>query len=328
MPEINPLTNNQLFLKKIAENTGSDYDTGDVSEINPLTIDQIFLKEIAANTAGQSGDITELKGKVADNTGAIEAINENGCCNILPNNAISGTSHNVTFTVNSDGSVSFSVDSTPDSNGILLIANHLHFENDIKVSGLPNIEGCVAYLYDNTASQYIWINENDQAVIIDSTHDYGFVIAISQNISAGTTGTYYPMIYDARLNPTGYVQYAMTNRELTNAVNRGNVSVQGDGVKTNQQALQELYNLVDFSKITPYTVLWSHQDTNSYYYHLMHSTPFILTFIGFDRPLYVTFHLESALSNNNLISDNLSDGTSSNLSSDVLPNGWIYTIVY
>lgn len=73
MPEINPLTNNQIFLKKIAENTGSDYDTGDVSEINPLTIDQIFLKEIAANTAGQSGDITELKGKVADNTSAIEA---------------------------------------------------------------------------------------------------------------------------------------------------------------------------------------------------------------------------------------------------------------
>ena len=76
MPEINPLTNNQIFLKKIAENTGSDYDTGDVSEINPLTIDQIFLKEIAANTAGQSGDITELEGKVADNTAAIEAMSD------------------------------------------------------------------------------------------------------------------------------------------------------------------------------------------------------------------------------------------------------------
>lgn len=74
MPEINPLTNNQIFLKKIAENTGSDYETGDVSEINPLTIDQILLKEIAANTAGQAGDITELEGKVADNTSAIEAI--------------------------------------------------------------------------------------------------------------------------------------------------------------------------------------------------------------------------------------------------------------
>lgn len=64
MPELNPLSNEQIFLKKIAENTGSDYNTGDVSEINPLTIDQILLKEIAANTAGQSGDITELEEKV------------------------------------------------------------------------------------------------------------------------------------------------------------------------------------------------------------------------------------------------------------------------
>lgn len=66
MPEINPLTNNQIFLKKIAENTGSDYETGDVSEINPLTIDQIFLKEIAANTAGQSGDIEKVEDMISD----------------------------------------------------------------------------------------------------------------------------------------------------------------------------------------------------------------------------------------------------------------------
>lgn len=64
MPELNPLSNEQIFLKKIAENTGSNYNTGDVSEINPLTIDQILLKEIAANTAGQTGDITELEEKV------------------------------------------------------------------------------------------------------------------------------------------------------------------------------------------------------------------------------------------------------------------------
>lgn len=66
MPELNPLSNEQIFLKKIAENTGSDYNTGDVSEINPLTIDQILLKEIAANTAGQAGDISELEEKVTD----------------------------------------------------------------------------------------------------------------------------------------------------------------------------------------------------------------------------------------------------------------------
>lgn len=55
MPEINPLTIDQIFEKKIAENTGSDYDVGDISEINPLTPDQILLKEIALNTAGGVG---------------------------------------------------------------------------------------------------------------------------------------------------------------------------------------------------------------------------------------------------------------------------------
>lgn len=111
MPEINPLTNNQIFLKKIAENTGSDYDTGDVSEINPLTIDQIFLKEIAANTAGQSGDITELEGKVADNASAIRALSDtmaaNGIYNLLPHPYEDSTKTigTITYTVNNDWSL-------------------------------------------------------------------------------------------------------------------------------------------------------------------------------------------------------------------------------
>lgn len=65
MPEINPVTKDQLFEKKIAENTGSDYNVGDISSVVPVTKDQALLKEIALNSAGQSGDITELEEKLS-----------------------------------------------------------------------------------------------------------------------------------------------------------------------------------------------------------------------------------------------------------------------
>ena len=74
MSEIIPVTKDQLFEKKIAENTGSDYSVGDISNVVPVTKDQALLKEIALNSAGQSGVITELEGKVADNTSAIELL--------------------------------------------------------------------------------------------------------------------------------------------------------------------------------------------------------------------------------------------------------------
>lgn len=128
MPEINPLTNNQIFLKKIAENTGSDYDIGDVSEINPLTIEQILLKEIAANTAGQSGDITELEGKVADNTEAIRTLSDtmaaNGIYNLLPHPYEDSTKTigTITYTVNNDWSITIEGDAQNDNTEFALFS--------------------------------------------------------------------------------------------------------------------------------------------------------------------------------------------------------------
>ena len=55
MPDINPITIDQMLLKKISRNVGNEHDDVDISDINPLTIDQILLKEIAVNTAGGVG---------------------------------------------------------------------------------------------------------------------------------------------------------------------------------------------------------------------------------------------------------------------------------
>ena len=229
MPDINPLTNNQIFLKKIAENTGSDYETGDVSEINPLTIDQILLKEIAANTAGQSGDITELEGKVADNTSAIGAIvNVNGCCNILPYTIQSTATATVIFTVNNNGSVT--VNGTPTSS-YPYITYHTSFT--LKVGTYVLDSGVAAQ-----SSVYISLTDSGGNSIANT---YGgkteFTLASDtvvvayiylHDMESVTNFTIYPMLYDARLKPTGYVPYAMTNRELTERVEKSTYELVGD----------------------------------------------------------------------------------------------------
>lgn len=214
MPEINPLTNNQIFLKKIAENTGSDYDTGDVSEINPLTIDQIFLKEIATNTAGQSGDISELEGKVADNAAAIEAMTENGCCNILPYTVQSTASATVIFTVNNGGSVT--VNGTPTSSYpyITYASFTLKAGTYIVDSGVPAQSSVYVSLKDSggNAIANTYGGKTEFTLASDTVVVAYIYLHALESVS---NFTIYPMLYDARLNPTDYVPYAMTNRELT-----------------------------------------------------------------------------------------------------------------
>lgn len=233
MPEINPLTNNQIFLKKIAENTGSDYDIGDVSEINPITIDQILLKEIAANTAGQSGDITELEGKVADNTSAIEAIvNEYGAKNLLPLNLDTikglnsvGTWSGNIYTINGG---TITVNTNENGSVTSIVANGGPFTSLVSfylTGGSPVFESnkyilngitggssttyCLTYL----TPDWNWgtLNDGEKLLNID-------VSLVRIDIQAGATlnsVTFKPMIRDARITDPTYVPYAMTNRELT-----------------------------------------------------------------------------------------------------------------
>lgn len=231
MPEINPLTNNQIFLKKIAENTGSNYETGDVSEINPLTIDQIFLKEIAANTAGQSGDISELEGKVADNTAAIEAIVDvNGACNLCPVSATTKTHHGITFTVNSDGSITAS--GTADSGSFATIDIMLKTDlpyGTYKGSGGVNEHCRIMYGLSNSSGTLIRTvddsGEGIELTVDASTPKVSMALIIDAGTDLTTPVTFYPMLYDARLNPTGYVSPAMTNKELTDRLTVKSVTV-------------------------------------------------------------------------------------------------------
>ena len=171
MPDINPLTNNQIFLKKIAENTGSNYETGDVSEINPITIDQIFLKEIAANTAEQARDITELEGKVADNTAAIEAIENvtENCSRYLDLSKYSSTSlttdyvNRHSWTCPADGAYFFRTQNDSDGSHAIKLTLYVGSSNNEIFNHNSNtsedlyvcIDSPVFYLKKDTEIQYL-----------------------------------------------------------------------------------------------------------------------------------------------------------------------------
>lgn len=259
MPELNPLSNEQIFLKKIAENTGSDYNTGDVSEINPLTIDQILLKEIAANTAGLSGDITELEGKVADNTSAIEAIvNVTGAKNLLPYpyKATTKTVNNVAFVDNGNGTITVNTVNGPCSAWTFFELqtplSGLSY-GDYKINGVPSGGGSSTYsIFAITeGGTTIYNYEGDTDITIDNSNkSINLYIGVPQGSVISTPITFKPMIRDARITDPTYVPYSMTNRELTDAVNRGSVSVTADGVKTYTGLLNELFALIDANKLS------------------------------------------------------------------------------
>lgn len=201
MPELNPLSNEQIFLKKIAENTGSDYNTGDVSEINPLTIDQILLKEIAANTAGQSGDITELEEKVAANASAIEATQD------MISDAYDSTHtynvgdyciyENALYKCNTD--IATGEAFTPAKWDVTTVAGELTEKTIKQLSVSLTIQaqvltGGVALLLDPTRIIGIVLRKNDNVFakpIIYSVYDTGFLEAqVVDNTPPGVDRTY------------------------------------------------------------------------------------------------------------------------------------------
>ena len=348
MLDINPLTNNQIFLKKIAENTGSDYETGDVSEINPLTIDQILLKEIAANTAGQSGDITELEEKVADNTAAIEAIvNVTGAKNILPITLEGLKANNTSGTWNDNAFTDYGVTFT-------IYTNNAGFVTSVSATGTATLGNERLYIARNATD----LNKYSGMILSgsDDSGDCGILIGNSQstyaeckgedttigNIPANEQNTLWLNIYPQKtvsgavftpmIRPAGtdseFVVGSMTNRELTEKVDRGSVSVTADGVKTYSQLFDELSILAEHTKIKKESQIylnnryWKLSFTDSGYY-LFSNT------MAMSGEIYIgSIHLLSNLSTFDTWILNSSGNSHTSLGSEVPPSGKVITLYY
>ena len=209
MPEINPITIDQIFLKKIAENTGSEYNTGDVSEINPISIDQILLKEIAANTAGQSGEITELEDKVTANTSAIDAITDlYSAKNMF--HVPDREHHGITFTDN--GVNGYHVSGTSDGARAITDTGAFLPYGTYKFSGYEGKTTKIKYIATEGSST--WLDVPSDGIVNNS------IYAIALWVDAGVSNldeTIYPMLQDARVKSTVWKPWSMTNEELTEA---------------------------------------------------------------------------------------------------------------
>lgn len=139
-----------------------------------------------------------------------------GSKNLLPNKATTQTINGVTFTINSDGSVT--ANGTATSNAEIDIATNVPLNGNYILSddfaGINGQYWAFANV-DNGARQYI-LTSKEMPITISNKLDY-FRVKVFSGVTANNI-TFKPMIRLATDSDSTYQPYAMTNKELTKQV--------------------------------------------------------------------------------------------------------------
>lgn len=139
-----------------------------------------------------------------------------GSKNLLPNKATTQTINGVTFTINSDGSVT--ANGTATSNAEIDIATNVPLNGDYILSddfaGISGQYWAFANV-DNGERQYI-LTSKEMPITISNKLDY-FRVKVFSGVTADNI-TFKPMIRLATDSDSTYQPYAMTNKELTKQV--------------------------------------------------------------------------------------------------------------
>lgn len=183
-----------------------------------------------------------------------------GAKNLLSNNAKNQTINGITFTENSDGSVT--ANGTADSESYYYISQRGSTIEAILKKGVYIISGCPKGGSHTTYSLSISIREFSSSSWARLANDYGdgelftlpkdsdkyYSFDIFILISAGQTVTnltFYPMIRLASDTDDTYQPYAMTNKELTDKVIKSGTIT--SGINTNgylNETLQQSVNVI------------------------------------------------------------------------------------
>lgn len=148
-----------------------------------------------------------------------------GAKNVLPNTATTQVINGVTFTVNSDGSVTCSGTATADTwfkiNDLVPITWP---DNTYMLSKCPGVYtwGSVqVQLYDssNTYLRAYYATPNEDTLIVSSSDAKYIATFIVVTNGKTINTTVYPMVRPASIKDDTYVPYTMTNKELTTALN-------------------------------------------------------------------------------------------------------------
>lgn len=180
------------------------------------------VKELLDNDVTLSSQISSVNEALSNE---VSTFAESGAVNLSPNNASTTITDGVTFTVNSDRSVTASNNAATGNIKFVigkttLKANKTYRINDLS-NGTPNIseDGNFGVLV-RKVSGLIWVmNTADTPVpaVYTPTEDTEVEISIYINSGANANRTFYPMLcLDSYKGP--YQPYAMTNMELTENV--------------------------------------------------------------------------------------------------------------
>lgn len=201
------------------------------------------------------GAIDEVNGNVEtvnnDLSNVGDVIGKNGAKNLLRNTATSKVSYGVTFTVNSDGTISAS--GTADVNHEAFIeVNYTDYfkKGTYKLSGCPSGGGASTYSLRISNGFDAYTLESGNGANLTLSQDATHAIYCFIRIEAGQTAPsdpFKPMITLAsqpNSDYAHYVPYAKTNRELTEETlhYKTIATATYDGVKTIKQLLDSLYS--------------------------------------------------------------------------------------
>ena len=175
---------------------------------------------------------------VAEEVDAIDAeisdiVNYLNVKNLLASSSQTKTESGITFTVNSDGSIT--VNGTATAN-VEIAVNNINFAMTDALNAVGKkliISGCPADTTANTYFMYVnFRNRSDDSYYGSIEIEGESIEYINDNIKyisrvyiyvkSGITvsnKTFYPMIRFADIEDNSYVPYAMTNKEITDAIN-------------------------------------------------------------------------------------------------------------
>lgn len=214
---------------------GADVST----QIN--TLNQIV--ESKADADDVESEIQTLTNKLSDE---VETRAKVSAHNFLPSTAVTDTINGVTFTVNSDKSVTVSTDSGgATADAVFPLCRNIKIKSGMIFKGCPQSGGTSKYymaIEETSSPYYRYALDSGEGGEISASSDgnnFVYIRVVSGQILT-TPITFYPMICLASDPSTEYVEYAMTNRELTKR-QIGYVDISFSGVTPTSQDNTYIY---------------------------------------------------------------------------------------
>ena len=301
---------------------------------------QEAVDELATNAGTASSQIQTLTNQAND------MVNVLGAKNLAEIILEPGTRAGVTFAIDNDGIFSVSGTTTGE-----LLETICTFTGLSKIKASTNMLGGSGttydiILYDITTSYWlspaIGTTISEAEFTLNPQHNYRAVLVI-RNAQSVTLNNIYFMIRPASIEDDTYEPYAMTNQELTEDVKNiklksDSVSVYGDGTKTIATLMAELheaFKAVPNRKVTNILRLWVQGFTTVFGGFGEYDTLSSLGFLRFTDSILSSnelFLLSAQMGQYSgqcfLYKVKLSDGTITDLSTEVVANGSVVRIVY